>query len=322
MLDKKISLLSIVAFFLLVLCSPLIYIVYDLYYLGDLQHYNRVYEVISGSGNLSEQYLRYTIILAGYEVIHFLLIAIASEFIPKQIFFTLINILFLFIGAAAVSKHTSKPFWLILIVFVSNFYIHILLFPAERLKFGFIFLFMALFFNKNFYYKYIFVILSILSHFSMLGIYVALLIEPTLRTSKRLILSGNIPKIIFPFMVLILLGSIFFAVPISIKIFGYYNNYGNIFNAIPLTLLFILSYFHATRERKSLLLILLFFIFLSVIVGGFRINFFGIFFWQLHYLKYENIRSIPFILVFFYCFYKLFDFYNKVILYGDGFAAF
>lgn len=322
MLDKKISLFSIIAFFLLVLCSPLIYYAYNLYYLGDLEHYNRAYEVISGIGDFSEKYLRYTIILAGYEVIHFLLITTASEFISKHALFTIVNFLFLFIGSAAVSRYTLKPFWLILILFLSNYYIHVLLFPAERLKIGFIFLFAALFFYKKFYTKYLFVFLSILSHFSMLGIYIALLIEPTLRTAKRLISSGNIPIIIFPFMVLILIGSLFFAVPISIKVFGYYANYGSLFNAIPLTFLFILSYFHATRERKSLLLILLFFIFLAVIVGGFRINFFGIFFWQLHYLKYENIRSIPFILVFFYCFYKLFDFYNKIILYGDGFAPF
>ena len=317
MLNKRHKVSSIVSLLMLLWLIPVIYYISVIYSGGDQISYHDAY--YSMNNGMVQNYLKYNLLLGSFEFVHFLTISAASQFFEKNIFFTFINFIFLISGIYAVSKNTLRPYWLICILFLSNYYVHVLLFSAERLKLGFLFFFLAMIFHKTTYKKYFFIIMSILTHFSLIGLYAALSTKPTIDSLKRFFRYGRIPLIFFPLTILIILATIYIAEPILIKIIAYKEDYGGLSNVIQLSSLILLGYIYAKNNKSQLLIFLFVIMLMAFFVGDSRLNMFGILYFQYHFLKYERIFSIPFILLSIYVFYKLIDFYIFTFLYGDAF---
>ncbi len=60
--------------------------------------------------------------------------------------------------------------WIAILLVLTNYYFYVLYVPAERLKLAFTFFALALIFHSNFWMRWIFVVASVLSHFSIIFI--------------------------------------------------------------------------------------------------------------------------------------------------------
>ena len=120
MLHKRLKVSSIVSLLMLLCLIPVIYYISVIYSGGDQISYHDAY--YSMNNGMVQNYLKYNSLLGSFEFVHFLIISAASQFLEKNIFFTFINFIFLISGIYAVSKNTLRPYWLICILFLSNYY--------------------------------------------------------------------------------------------------------------------------------------------------------------------------------------------------------
>jgi hypothetical protein len=111
---------------------------------GDQFHYRSVYDAVS-SLSFVEGYLHYNVSLSSYEYVHYSLIWVFSRFLEKDVFIALSNSILAYLLLINLAK--LRVFYLISVILVlSNFYLFVLYFAAERLKYGMIF------FLLSFYY--------------------------------------------------------------------------------------------------------------------------------------------------------------------------
>tara|TARA_R100001143_G_C3358907_1_gene134284 strand:+ start:2554 stop:3558 length:1005 start_codon:yes stop_codon:yes gene_type:complete len=142
-------------------------IVYEFYYAGDQIAYHSAYDVVPGL-NLSEAMELYNQHVSSAEYVHFLFSYIGSTLgVDKNLWFSAWNSLFsILIMRFFISR--GVPFWLSTAIVFTNFYVLVLYFAAERLKFGFLFMSVALLPEVGVVSAVFFAILSVFSHFSML----------------------------------------------------------------------------------------------------------------------------------------------------------
>ena len=137
------------ALFAAVLSSYLL----PLYKYGDQEHYRDFYNYCFYDGyTFAQQYFCYNNTLSSQEPIYFILSKIAHFFVEnKDYFIILSNFIFAYVLVLLILKYYQKVFHrhIFLALIFANYYFIVLLFSAERLKFSFIFLALALLISQK-----------------------------------------------------------------------------------------------------------------------------------------------------------------------------
>jgi hypothetical protein len=287
---------------------------------GDQLKYNNVYSSLKEKTILGG-YLLYATQLSKTEITHFLIIYLGSFLnLDKVIYMSFFNSL-LFAFASKCLNKIGLPLLFCVFIVGTNYYTQMLFFTAERLKFGFLFFFVALVFYENKKSSKFFIFLSILSHLQMLILWGALsgqlFFEKTFNILKKL----KVKKAHLLLILFIAIIAPFLAPQIISKLSFYIVYYAD---SISMGILKWAIFYSLTMisSRNKINITIIYFILLIpfLIVGGERLV---IFCYILFYMQYKcKSRYFKFVAfpLFLYFFIKSIPFISNIYLFGDGFA--
>jgi hypothetical protein len=141
------------------------------YYIGgDQETYTNIYNELSELG-LADGFTLYTATLGAWEVVHFLVIWISSGIGLDKILVMAIANAILALSLMKLFIKWGVHFWLAAIITCTNFYFYTLYFPAERLKFGFLFLVISMLYWEKEKKFLTLVFFAVVSHLQTLILY-------------------------------------------------------------------------------------------------------------------------------------------------------
>ena len=162
-------------YLLLSLCIAIVYFFLSIYLLGyytngDQLAYTDFYDLSAlHLFGIKDLYSVYHSNLTASDPIYFLIVYLFAPLVDKIYLIASFNAIFAFLIFYLFLKNRVAPYFIAL--FLTYFYFIVLLVAAERLKFGFLLLILAAFFTG--YKRYLALFLSVLGHFQMLILYVA-----------------------------------------------------------------------------------------------------------------------------------------------------
>lgn len=287
---------------------------------GDQIHYNKFYEQVSKL-DFFEAYFRARGVIGASEPVSIFLLWLGSSIdIIKNYYISFWNSILLLLLWLFCKKNNVRPLVFILIIF--NFYILVLLTGAERLKFGYIFLFLIPFLPR--WTKPFGAIVSGLAHFQMFLLFPSIIIVRNFRHISRIFKYGLISK---SFLFLIFSSIVFFLVlflavgdAISDKFFAYFNKAGNFSSLTNLFLLTIVALLSTSNWKRMLASILPFYP-LVFVLGGERVNILSvtIVVWML--IEERRIEHPISLALLIYFFVKSSGFIYNIIIFGNGFHS-
>jgi hypothetical protein len=283
------------------------------YYEGDQVFYNDAYNAVKNK-NIINGFIDYQFHINSQEPIHFFIDWVFSNIgIDKNVVMSFFNALLAsFFTYYFISLNTSY-----LVIFPTiflNFYFIVLYFAAERLKFGFLFLILALLNQKDKKKQIFYLLLSIASHTQII-LYLLAKIFSNFCTKLFLVFKNHKFKFtIFKYLYILIfiLPLYFLSDHIYFKFIAYSSSAINnsfISNIWQPFIFMIISLIY-TKQKLDLTLMFVFIIFSSLILGPERITmmaFFLLFNTTIQYkrglnlgtlicLIYFSIKSIPFII--------------------------
>lgn len=295
-------------------------IITPLYYEGDQIGYTNAYNDMRGT-TITDGFFIYQNNITTIEPIHFGLTWFFTNIgFDKNIIMTLSNCLLCLMVVKIFQKVKTNNFIIIAIV-LSNYYLYVLYFSAERLKFSFIFLSLAVINFKNRKLLILFLLLSIFTHLQNIIIIAAILFAIFINNIYNSKNFNNFNKK-YLFLILLLLIPIYF---LKDQVYSKFSIYADISNANSFIkntwqsiLLFLLSlkYSHNKIFTTSLFTII---IIASALVGSDRITIFAYISFLFYALKEKrgvNLLNISFIL---YFLIKTGGFINNIFENGHGF---
>jgi len=284
---------------------------------GDQFFYIRFYEECFLPNE--DQWYCYTNMLGSSEPVYFFLAKISQLFFDKFTFVSLFNALFFYLLTLLILKyykvvwHRHVFLWLIFL----NYYIYVLFFGAERLKFGFIFICLALLLTKS--KRFVALILAILAHVQMIFMitpYITnLIFKSTLSRLKKfgiLAVSG-----VAAIGVFIALRS-----HIEAKILAYttLENEGSNLMGVAKTAVFIILAAATTKKYDPLIAGIPLLV-ASFILGGERISVLAFFMYLGYVIYYNKKMDIIMAIVMLYFVYSGYGFLINILNYGTGYLS-
>lgn len=272
--------------------------VHDYYYAGDQVVYREFYEN-ADLLNLPATFFYYQNILGAFEPLYPIFVSIFKYLGFDFIFISsLLNCSLICLIFNVFQRSYAGIF--IFFLLTTNFYLHFLMFSAERLKFAVV-IFLILFIN---YKKYLFpFVIATFSHFQFLILFLLRIFSVKYK-SKLLII-----------IIIIILFYLLFSSDFILSKFYFYNRFGGVEALLKTALLG--CYFFVINPIRKTFLTVVFFVGLSFFIGSERINM-VMFFVNMYYLR--DSRNIIFAIpILIYFSYKLFYFYNNIMNYGEGF---
>lgn len=311
----KFKLDDIAVFFIFLIVS---FYLMPLYLYGDQIFYREIYKYFSDSGmNIQKNFSYYKEIVGATELFHFLFIFITSKLgLDKDLVMSFSNA-FLFLFAYKACYKLSENRLISFLVVSGNYYLYVLSFSAERLKFAVIFIFLWVIYKRK-----IFIFLSISSHFQMFIIcisrYVSLLLDSI---SLKISLKKTISFLFFFISFFFISFFVFKYSNLLYKIQVYYEHSQFTFLSflkISITIM-VLAFSVSKANRKEAINSLLFVSFFLLVLGAdrvFMVMYLLAMFYALQYNRGYNIFVVGAIL---YYFYTSFLFINNLILFNDGY---
>lgn len=315
---KKNTLISEIVYgFLFCFIFILSLLLTNIYTGGDQFIYNNAYDSLKGQ-TLIEAFVSYRFNISSDEPIHFLITWIFSNLnFPKDLLISVSNVLlmsFLF----RILQRWNVSLSIIFLIIISNFYLYVLYFAAERLKFGFLFFLISYFYLGDSIKKYFYLLLSFLSH-------VQILIFPFI------FLLSNLNKF---FSLRNLLIIIFIGVPICFGI-GYYiydhllskyNAYSELavsksvfLNTWQIFFFMILSFLYTNKWLKAGFVFAIIAIF-SAFLGPERITMIAFIYFMYFSLRVNRGLNLGVLLSSLYYSIKTIFFVYNIIYFNNGFA--
>tara|TARA_A100001035_G_C27703023_1_gene463447 strand:+ start:69 stop:1019 length:951 start_codon:yes stop_codon:yes gene_type:complete len=299
--------------------GPILYFFQSKYIGGDQAAYWIFYDYVSDEPLNKVSYFGYYW-LGAIEPIHLYVMWIGSRLnIDKNLYVTIYNLLFVFGLFLFLQKNKVKVLPQILIY--GNFYVSVLLFAAERLKFAYILIFYSQLVPiglSNFL-----LLISPLAHLQstliLILAYIGTLTEDLKKFFTRLTLRRRfLGEGAFFFGLLSIL--IFFTINTLIfKIGGYIsmglfslNDFINFFGLYIVT-------FNLIKEKFKFSLMYLPLIVPLILLGGFRINMISFTISSFFIIKENKSSNLLYLSILSYFFYKNFIFLDQVINTGTGF---
>lgn len=167
---------------------------------GDQEIYRSIYKEI---GNLSflQAYFYYLSHIDSKEFVHFIISWMFSYFDVNKDFFIAISNSVLAYIVAMLCLNLKASRVIIFILIITSFYMNVLYFPAERLKFGMMFFFLSLIFLNEKKKFYIYLLISSLAHAQILISYMSMLFYKIMLDLEMLLKKQKISKSLVVYIV-------------------------------------------------------------------------------------------------------------------------
>lgn len=294
------------------------YWVFGYYTEGDQAYYRSFYEVL---GRTPLEYVvdvqfRYT---GSREPIYGLIMWISSQSVEKRVAISIFNsILMTSLLVLLIKRQASISF---IILSFLNFYTLVMLTSAERLKFAYIFAILAALLPPL--WRGAMIALSLLSHFSILIVLLALLLPQRYRSTLKSFREGGFETLkgVFSFTIMIVAFLSFLYVyqdPIISKV-SHYVLYS--YMDMGAALILFASAMLVTDNRENMLLTLSLPLVATFILGGDRVNMLTISIFLYVVLKERKTNHPVVLLLMLYLSYKSLDFMGDILRYGTGFVS-
>ncbi len=319
---KKISIELLVRNTITILVLLLSLFFAPFYFDGDQMGYYNAYNGIKDV-NVLEGYVQYHLYITSDEPIHFLILWIFSNLgISKDIVMAFANAILANVLTRLFFKWRVSVGIIVFIIF-TNFYLLVLYFSAERLKFAFIFFFIAVLLSLRVKKTYLFIVLSILTHVQMLifvlSRFFAMLMQSMISFFLTLKFKLNFTKVIF--IIILFFPIIFLSEHILYKFKAYSDNSaskGLLLNTFQPIIFLILSLFYS-REKIATSFIFFIIIISSSIVGPERVTMMAYLYFMFYALRINRGINLGVIVTSFYFLAKSIIFVSNVLENGHGF---
>ena len=282
---------------------------------GDQVHYRKVYLSLVDY-NFFSGFSIYKLSVSSTEPISYTLTWIACHlFDNKDLYISFVNAIFAYTLASLLSKwKVAIP--IIFIIILTNFYLYVLYFSAERLKYGILFFLVSLYYLENTKKFYFFAFLAILSHIQTLILYGSLMFYNVILNIKDVFITLEIKKF-FLVSIILVIGSLFIMQEqILVKFAAYHNEYGiNVF--FKSFILLLLALYYSKNKSETLLLFIPLFVTIFL-VGDMRVNMFSYFVFMYYALQVNHGYNFGVILTSMYNLYKSILYINNIFLYNYG----
>ncbi|MEF1308608.1 hypothetical protein QTO01_00670 [Vibrio mytili] len=252
----------------------------------------------------------------------FIVWVVSNLGIERDYFLALINGFFA-VGLAYLGYKLNFKWYYILFLLL-NYYIMVLMFSAERLKFGFLFLTLGLCAeNKNI--KNCFFLFSLLCHFQIIIIYICYGFYFILKEVKKVVFTSKISMgylLSLPlFFLLFIAFCYFFYVPISTKLMIYLKDGSDIGEYLKIIALMFSSLFifKSKSDLSKFFVFIVPIVFLIGLIGGYRVNILAFFILVYIYARGSKGSNVILTFILVYFFIKAIVFVNNVLVYGTGF---
>jgi len=295
----------------------------NLYVGGDNNGYRAIYNGISDLDIVDAYYL-YNYVITTVEFVHFIFVWIASNLGIDRIFFlSMCNTLLA--GLLIKVFDNLKVNFLVTSFFIlTNFYLYVLFFDTQRLKFGFIFFLLFFLFRKKYALSFFFFILSIFSHLQILILFLGKALQLFINEVKPLLFKLQFKQsllFVLPIIVFILFAinaTQISGIPyLFFKIMAYGGD-RNLFDFLRMTIFFLIALYY-TKDRSETLIYFLPLFIAVYFVGGDRMNMIGYIFCLYYCLPYRAGLNLGVLITSLYFLYANIGFVSKIILYGNGF---
>lgn len=305
---------SIITFFISLYISPF-------YTEGDQSYYREFYNQCLYEGyNLEQQIFCYKNSLGASEPVYFFISKFAhSLYLDKDLYIAIANAILTFFFVNIIFKY-YKVIWhrqIFISLVLTNYYLIVMFFSAERLKFGFIFLALALLLASK--KRMVLFAVSLLSHIQM-----AIMIAPYFISKVFSKDSSKLVKILTVLSASILFIGIFYYMQGHIETkFNAYSNSdeGNIgiVGALKTSIFIIL----ATISTRKVLAIIsgIPLIALAYFLGSDRIGMLAFIMYVGFVLYYKRKMDVLLFITMLYCSYKSVNFVSNIIQHGSGYAS-
>lgn len=293
----------------------------QLYVEGDQLGYHRAYSLIEGLG-LTDGFFIYEHNVSGAEYTHFLLSLLGSNLgIDKNMLMSLFNAILAVLSLRLLEKW-GADFRVSCFIVLTNFYLFVLYFAAERLKIGFIFLVLSLLYCNRPLNSYLLSFLSIWSHFSMSFVYASVLlanIYDQLRSGLKIRSKSFYLSILMLLPPLLLF--LYESKTILWKLSTYIERNLDLSVAtfIPLGLVMAFTGIYVKDIRKSFVVFAPFLVGVALL-GGSRLNMLAYFVFLYFGLKVNAGLNAGILLTAVYFFYKSIGFVANILDHGHGFS--
>tara|TARA_B100001093_G_scaffold514577_1_gene588898 strand:- start:7643 stop:8566 length:924 start_codon:yes stop_codon:yes gene_type:complete len=280
---------------------------FEFYVNGDQIAYSNFYSSLHNS-TFFEAYKNQAIYVSAIEPIAAFIFWIGAILdIEKNIYISIWNAILILLIVKFLKKNRVNVIQQILICF--GYYILVLFFAAERLKFAIIFLLIALLYTQK---KKIYGIFAFLCHSSVIVYMGSFLLD---YLSKKRIIAGLL------FIIFINLILIFFPNYINL-IFNKvsFGRNSNFFDFLPSLLILIdLLLLNKKNPKKNIFIELVPIVLFIFVLGPTRLNMLIYFYYVFYCVKHRYTSSIIFNLTLIYNFYKSSIFISNTLQYGEGF---
>jgi hypothetical protein len=217
----------------------------------------------------------------------------------------------------------NTSLYLIVFIICTNYYLFGLYFAAERLKFAFIFLFLAFLVNKNVKKKYLLLFLSLITHVQVLVIMASSLFATIFEGIILFFKNSKFKKNTKGFIGIIIISiTILFLYEYLIQKFSNYSEIAssnNIFSNIFQSILFLFLSLLYTNDKRRAFLTFLIIIIAASILGPGRVTMMAYMFFMYYSSKFKNGFNFGLISTSLYFFIKSIYFILYVFQIGHGY---
>ena len=294
------------------------------YYAGDQEAYNNAYKAIIGTDFLSGFPLYYFRINAS-EPMHYLIVWTAGNLgFEKNLFMAIANSSLAYLIMRVFIQWRVSVYIAAVVIF-TNYYLLVLYFAAERLKFGFIFLMLSLLYRSQLKLSVAFAITAVFSHLQQILIYASALFASVMTNVWYTLSTAKLGlKKIFSLIALILIILVmlyFLGENLSVK-FTKYNEAagGNSFLILWKGFIFFLLTLLYSRDRLEVVSVFSVLFLATALVGPERVNMISYCFFMFYALQYKGGVNLGVVVTSFYFGIKSIDFVFKILENGHGFT--
>lgn len=282
---------------------------------GDQAGYREVYDSLRYL-NIKEGFLFYSAKLDSLEFVHFFLTWLASRVVGKDLFIAFSNAILAYVAMSLFQKWKASIIIAFLII-LTNYYFFAVYFTAERLKFGFIFLFLSMIYIDQIKRSYKFAVLALISHVQVAIVYVSLLFNFFVKQLLKLFRTAKISKAVL-LIPLVFIPLFLIKDQILAKFQFYYKDTRALIELVRILLFFLLAFWYSMKKKETLIIFIP--IFIAVfLVGGDRVNIFGYFVFLYYGLQIRRGWNFGVLATSLYFTYSSIGFLINVFQRGDGF---
>lgn len=290
-------------------------IIMPFYISGDQTVYRRIYAGLSDY-SLIKGFLFYKNSINSTEFVHFILSWVASQFVSKDLFIAFSNAILAYVAVLLFMRWKASVI-IALVLVLSNFYLLVLYFASERLKYGIIFVVLSIININNIKRFYGFMALALISHISVLIIYASTFFNILVKRVLKLFYTGKVSRtelvaIPFLFIPLLLVKN-----QIISKFLIYYNG-GKLLEVGRILVYLFLALLYS-KKRSETIIFFMPIIISAFLLGGFRVNIFGYFLFLYYGLQFKRGWNVGILATSIYFAYSSAIFLINIIQHGDGF---